>query len=109
MEDLLFFKKLISLKMSNICYYGIMISHLSPSNHLFITQTVFIKCNCSLSKLHPRLPRRLHAFTLQWPHVKAQNAYAEGRSRLKFIHSHNVTLEGQNQIINCLFTLIMAL
>ena len=60
-EEVLFFKKLISLTMSNICYNGIMISNLSPSNHLFITQTVFIKCNCSLSKLHPRLPRRLHA------------------------------------------------
>ena len=56
-----------------------MISQLSPSNHLFITQTVFIKYNFSLSKLHPRLQRLhaawVHAFTLHLPHVNAQNAY----------------------------------
>ena len=100
----------------NICYYGFMISHVGPSNHSFITQTVFIKCNCSLSKLHPWLPRRLHAGSMLshcighmlmhrmhmqrvgqgWSFYTVTNVYMEGQNQQKmFVHPHHGFVTGK--------------
>ena len=86
---------------------------LSSSYHLFITQTVFIKCYCSLSKLHPRIPRRLHAGSMlshctghMLKHRMHMQRVGQGWS---FYTVTNVKMEGQNQKMNCLLTLIMTL